>query len=46
MAEAHVLCKELGIEPVSRRVTRSWLKVKVPGWTVEGDGWRRARTAT
>jgi bifunctional non-homologous end joining protein LigD len=21
--------------------TRSWLKVKVPGWTVEGDGWSR-----
>jgi bifunctional non-homologous end joining protein LigD len=27
-------------------VTRSWLKVKVPGWTVEGDGWRRARMGT
>jgi bifunctional non-homologous end joining protein LigD len=21
--------------------TRSWLRVKVPGWTVEGDGWSR-----
>jgi hypothetical protein len=21
--------------------TRRWLKVKVPDWTVEGDGWRR-----
>ena len=21
--------------------TTSWLKVKVPGWTVEGDGWSR-----
>jgi bifunctional non-homologous end joining protein LigD len=21
--------------------TKRWLKVKVPGWTVEGDGWRR-----
>jgi bifunctional non-homologous end joining protein LigD len=23
--------------------TRSWLKVKVPGWTDAEDGWRRAR---
>ena len=21
--------------------TNFWLKVKVPGWTVEGDGWSR-----
>jgi bifunctional non-homologous end joining protein LigD len=28
--------------PYRGGVTRSWLKVKVPGWTVEGDGWRRA----
>jgi bifunctional non-homologous end joining protein LigD len=23
------------------RPTRRWLKVKVPSWTVEGDGWQR-----
>jgi bifunctional non-homologous end joining protein LigD len=32
--------------PYRGGVTRSWLKVKVPGWTVEGDGWRRARMGT
>ena len=21
--------------------TKRWLKVKVQGWTIEGDGWRR-----
>jgi ATP-dependent DNA ligase len=25
--------------------TRRWLKVKVPGWTVEGDGWQRRISA-
>jgi hypothetical protein len=25
--------------------TRRWMKVKVPGWTVEGDGWRRISAA-
>jgi bifunctional non-homologous end joining protein LigD len=25
--------------------TRRWLKVKQKGWTVEGDGWRRARSS-
>jgi hypothetical protein len=25
----------------ARGRTRSWLKVKVPGWTVEGDQWSR-----
>jgi hypothetical protein len=29
--------------PYRAGVTRSWLKVKVPGWTVEGDGWQRAK---
>jgi bifunctional non-homologous end joining protein LigD len=32
--------------PYRGGVTRAWLKVKVPGWTVEGDGWRRARMGT
>jgi bifunctional non-homologous end joining protein LigD len=31
--------------PYRGGATRSWLKVKVPGWTVEGDGWRRSQTA-
>jgi bifunctional non-homologous end joining protein LigD len=29
--------------PYRGGVTRSWLKVKVPGWTVEGDQWARAK---
>lgn len=29
--------------PYRGGVTRSWLKVKVPGWTVEGDQWSRAK---
>ena len=29
--------------PYRGGVTRSWLKVKVPGWTVEGDQWPRAK---
>jgi hypothetical protein len=27
--------------PYRGGVTRSGLKVKVPSWTVEGDGWQR-----
>ena len=42
--EGYVAKEELS--PYRGGVTRSWLKVKVPGWTVEGDGWRRTRTAT
>ena len=26
-------------------ITRSWLKVKVPGWTAREDRWRRVQTA-
>jgi bifunctional non-homologous end joining protein LigD len=31
------------LSPYRRGVTRSWLKVKVPGWTDPDDGFRRAR---
>jgi len=27
--------------PYTGGATRRWLKVKVPGWTVEEDRWRR-----
>jgi bifunctional non-homologous end joining protein LigD len=42
--EGYVAKDELS--PYRGGVTRSWLKVKVAGTTVEGDGWRGARTAT
>jgi ATP-dependent DNA ligase len=29
--------------PYRGGVTRSWLKVKVPGWTEPEDRWRRVR---
>jgi bifunctional non-homologous end joining protein LigD len=29
--------------PYRGGITRPWLKVKVPRWTVEGDGWQRAK---
>jgi ATP-dependent DNA ligase len=31
------------LSPYRGGVTRSWRKVKVPGWTVEGDQWSRAK---
>ena len=34
------------VSPYVGSVTRSWLKVKVPGWTDPEDRWKRVRLGT